>query len=133
MCSSDLVADHVKNVLANYRSLAYHANARRPRGQNEAIHFVILLDDPGIRGACCQLHLDAGVQRTNRRSFWLYSSISCALLAVFSGPGASAGFTVVLWLTAQPQANITRNAKGTARILRRPLSWGRWMITNYEI
>src|SRR5580658_10991936 len=59
-------ADHVENILANYRHLADHANAGGPGSQNKTVHFVILLDDAGIRGTRREVHGHASVKRLDR-------------------------------------------------------------------
>src|ERR1700683_4005769 len=63
---SRAVTDHVKNILADNRGLADYPDAGGPGCQDETVHFVVLLDDPGIRRACRQFHAHTGVERLDR-------------------------------------------------------------------
>ena len=63
---SRAVADHVENILANYRGLADHADAGGPGCQNKSVHFMVLLDYAGICGTRREFHGHASVQRLDR-------------------------------------------------------------------
>ena len=42
------IARHIKDCLADHRRLAHHANIRGPRGKQERLNLVILLNQSGI-------------------------------------------------------------------------------------
>ena len=63
---SRAVTDHVKNILADDRGLADYTDAGGSGCQYETVHFVVLLDDAGIRRARRQFHAHTGVERLDR-------------------------------------------------------------------